>query len=148
MQFYKGKSYGTFGPTGPYLTLVDETIREAWRTLRLELRVNGEVRQSDLAENMVFKPGATLTEMSAMQDLHAGDLVVTGTPAGVAMQLPPAWVVRLVQMIPEHRRWPMFISRQKQSGRYLNLGDLVECSIRSEDGQLDLGMLSNRVQAV
>lgn len=147
MQFYKGKSYRTFGPTGPYLTLVDDALRRTWRDLKLELRVNGTRRQHDFARNMVFGPAATLSEMTQLQSLHTGDLIATGTPAGVALQLPPPWLVRLLQLIPEKRRWPMFIERQKKSGRYIEPGDLVECSIALEDGSVDLGTLSNRVSA-
>jgi 2-keto-4-pentenoate hydratase/2-oxohepta-3-ene-1,7-dioic acid hydratase in catechol pathway len=148
MQFYKGKSYRTFGPTGPYLTLVDDALRKGWRALRLESKVNGEIRQNDLAENMVFKPAVTLTEMTQLQSVRAGDLIATGTPAGVAMQLPPPWLVKLMQLVPENKKWPMFIRKQKKSGRYLEPGDLVECSIAADDGSVSLGKLSNRIQTI
>ncbi|MEM6928547.1 MAG: fumarylacetoacetate hydrolase family protein [Myxococcota bacterium] len=147
MQFYKGKSYRTFGPTGPWLTLVDDALRTRWRELRLELTVNGEVRQSEVASEMVFEPAESLTEWSALQTLRAGDLVATGTPSGVAMRLPAPWLVRLFQMIPERRRWPLFIGRQARSGRYLRDGDVVGCRIASDDGAFDLGTLENPVAA-
>lgn len=147
MQFYKGKSYRTFGPTGPYLTLVDDALREGWRELRLELKVNGQTRQNDLAQNMVFKPAETLTEMTHLQAVHAGDLIATGTPAGVAMQLPKPWQVKLVQLMPEKKKWQLFIGKQKKSGRFLEVGDLVECSIAADGGSVNLGKLSNRVQS-
>ena len=145
MQFYKGKSYRTFGPTGPYLTLVDDNLRKRWGELRLQLKVNGNTRQDSLASDMLFGPAATLTEMTQLQSFHVGDLIATGTPAGVAMQLPPPWLVRLMQLVPEKKKWPMFIARQKKSGRYLNDGDLVEASIIADDGSVHLGTLSNRV---
>ncbi|MEO0325727.1 MAG: fumarylacetoacetate hydrolase family protein, partial [Myxococcota bacterium] len=147
MQFYKGKSYRTFGPTGPYLTFVDDALRSSWADLRLELRVNGELRQADHARNMVYRPGATLTEMTSLQSLSAGDLIATGTPSGVALRLPAPWVVRLLQLVPEHLRWPMFIQRQKRSGRYLEAGDVVECTIAADDGRVHLGTLTNRIAA-
>ncbi|MEM7136074.1 MAG: fumarylacetoacetate hydrolase family protein [Myxococcota bacterium] len=146
MQFYKGKSYRTFGPTGPYLTLVDDLLRKRWRELRLALKVNGQTRQRDLAQNMVFKPAETLTEMTHLQSVRTGDLVATGTPSGVAMQIPSPLLVKLVQLLPEKRRWELFIKKQESSGRYLQAGDLVECAIATEDGILSLGTLSNRVE--
>ncbi|MEM8605761.1 MAG: fumarylacetoacetate hydrolase family protein [Myxococcota bacterium] len=147
MQFYKGKSYRTFGPTGPYLTLVDDALRKRWRELRLALKVNGQTRQSDLAQNMVFKPAETLTEMTYLQSVRAGDLVATGTPSGVAMQIPSPLLVKLVQLLPEKKRWELFVKKQKSSGRYLEVGDLVECAIATEDRSLNLGTLSNRIHA-
>jgi 2-keto-4-pentenoate hydratase/2-oxohepta-3-ene-1,7-dioic acid hydratase in catechol pathway len=97
---------------------------------------------------MVFKPAVTLTEMTQLQSVRAGDLIATGTPAGVAMQLPPPWLVKLMQLVPENKKWSMFIRKQKKSGRYLETGDLVECSIAADDGSVSLGKLSNRVQTI
>lgn len=147
MQFYKGKSYRTFGPTGPYLTFVDEALRDNWGNLRLQLEVNGETRQDDFAKNMVFPPAATLTEMTQLQSVHAGDLIATGTPAGVAMQLPPPALVKLVQLLPEQTKWKFFVKGQKKSGRFLETGDTVDCSIATDDGSAELGSLHNRVEA-
>ncbi|MBT8469794.1 MAG: fumarylacetoacetate hydrolase family protein, partial [Deltaproteobacteria bacterium] len=73
MQFYKGKSYRTFGPAGPYLTLVTREDLARFDALRLELSVNGETRQNSLASDMVHKPPATLTELSSFQNWEAGD---------------------------------------------------------------------------
>ncbi len=56
MQFYKGKSYRTFGPTGPYLTLVDAGELARFDDLVLRLWVNDELRQSSPARDMVHKP--------------------------------------------------------------------------------------------
>ncbi|MEO1058781.1 MAG: fumarylacetoacetate hydrolase family protein, partial [Actinomycetota bacterium] len=64
-QFYRAKSYRTFGPTGPFLTLVNADDLARFDELRLSLRVNGEPRQDALAAEMVHKPAASLTELSA-----------------------------------------------------------------------------------
>ncbi|MGB5810436.1 MAG: fumarylacetoacetate hydrolase family protein [Polyangiales bacterium] len=146
MQFYKGKSYRTFGPTGPYLTFVDDALRRGWGDLRLRLAVNGEPRQEDLAKHMVFQPAETLTEMTQLQSIRAGDLIATGTPAGVAMRIPPPILVKVLQLLPEKTKWGLFVKSQKRSGRYLENGDTVECSIASADGSIDLGTLRNRVE--
>ncbi|MEM9731362.1 MAG: fumarylacetoacetate hydrolase family protein [Myxococcota bacterium] len=145
MQFYKGKSFRTFGPTGPYLTWVDDDLRARWGDLRLRLSVNGETRQDDHAKNMVYPPSETLTEMTLLQSVRAGDLIATGTPSGVAMQIPSPILVKLIQLLPEKRKWKLFVKGQSRSGRYLENGDLVECSIQSSDGSVDLGTLKNRV---
>lgn len=146
MQFYKGKSYRTFGPTGPYLTFVDDALRARWGDLRLRLSVNGVSRQDDLAKNMVYPPAETLTEMSGLQSMQAGDLIATGTPAGVAMQIPSPLLVKLIQLLPEQKKWQLFVKGQKRSGRYLQHGDVVECSIQADDGSVHLGTLQNRVE--
>ena len=88
MQFYKGKSYRTFGPVGPYLTLVDAAELARFDELVLRLWVNDELRQSSPAADMVHKPVATLNELFALQDVRAGDLLATGTPGGCALQSP------------------------------------------------------------
>ncbi|MEM7434261.1 MAG: fumarylacetoacetate hydrolase family protein [Myxococcota bacterium] len=147
MQFYKGKSYRTFGPTGPFLTFVDDSLRRSWGDLRLRLAVNGQARQEDLAKNMVFGPAETLTEMTQLQSIRAGDLIATGTPAGVAMQIPSPVLVKVLQLLPDATKWKLFVKGQKKSGRFLERGDTVECSIVSDDGSVDLGSLRNRVEA-
>ena len=68
-QWYKGKSYRTFCPVGPYLAVPDEDEVARWRELRLSLSVNGEPRQDSLAGDMVFQPAATLTEFSQPGEL-------------------------------------------------------------------------------
>src|SRR6185312_10809660 len=95
-QWYKGKSYRTFCPVGPYLCVPGRDEVARWRELRLTLTVNGEMRQDGLAADMVFGPAATLTELSGLEHLDVGDLLLTGTPGGVALQPPPAVVQRLM----------------------------------------------------
>ena len=63
-QWYKGKSYATFCPVGPYLCIPEPDEVARWRELRLTLSVNGAVRQDSLAGDMVFGPAETLTEWS------------------------------------------------------------------------------------
>jgi 2-keto-4-pentenoate hydratase/2-oxohepta-3-ene-1,7-dioic acid hydratase in catechol pathway len=82
----KGKSADTFCPVGPWLVTPDEVGDPAG--LRLRLAVNGEVRQDGTPEDMVFGVGEVLAYVSRLMTLEPGDLVITGTPAGVAMGRP------------------------------------------------------------
>lgn len=145
MQFYKGKSYRTFGPAGPYLVLVGPEDLARFDALRLCLTVNGEVRQDALASDMVHKPAPTLTELSGLQDWQAGDLVATGTPGGCALQAPAAPIRMLAQVMPALSRQKLIRRVSRDNPRRLRAGDLVETSIRSDDGKLDLGTQRNKV---
>jgi 2-keto-4-pentenoate hydratase/2-oxohepta-3-ene-1,7-dioic acid hydratase in catechol pathway len=145
-QWYKGKSYPTFCPVGPYLCVPEPDEVARWRELRLTLSVNGAVRQDSLAGDMVFGPAATLTELSGLERLDVGDLVLTGTPGGVALQPPPALVQRLLGLLPDRRRWDLFVRSQSRSNLYLSPGDRIEASIRTADGALDLGTQHNRIR--
>ncbi|GIF13800.1 fumarylacetoacetate hydrolase family protein [Actinoplanes teichomyceticus] len=144
-QWYKGKSYPTFCPAGPYLCVPDPGEVRRWRELRLTLSVNGKVRQDGLAGDMVFGPAATLTELSGLERLGTGDLILTGTPGGCALQPPGAAAQRIAGLLPEEKRWDLFVKTQSRSSAYLQPGDLVEASIRTADGRLDLGVQRHRV---
>ena len=145
-QFYKGKSYRSFGPVGPWLCLLDAADMPRLAALELRLTVNGAVRQHDSTANMVFGPVATLNELARLHDLAAGDLIATGTPAGCALAVPSPAKQRLAALLPEARKWALFA--RAQAGRpYLQPGDVVEASIHSSDGVIDLGTQRNRVVA-
>lgn len=145
MQFYKGKSFRTFGPVGPYLCLTTPDDLARLGGLQLRLTVNGEIRQKDSASNLVFGPAETLTELSAVQNLYVGDLIATGTPAGCALSVPSPGRMRLAALLPERAKWRMFMNIQSGRRRYLKPGDLVESRIATADGQIDLGLQRNRV---
>jgi 2-keto-4-pentenoate hydratase/2-oxohepta-3-ene-1,7-dioic acid hydratase in catechol pathway len=146
-QFYKGKSFRTFGPVGPHLTLLDETNIDSIKQLRLTLTVNGQGRQDDTTANLVYGPAETLSELSRIQDFDAGDLLSTGTPAGCALAIPSPAKQRIAQLLPEKTRWALFFQIQSKRPQYLKPGDLVEARIRSVDGRIDLGVQRNRVVA-
>lgn len=147
MQFYKGKSYRTFGPAGPYLTLVDRQDLERFESLRLRLSVNGEARQNALTTDMVHRPPATLTELSGLQDWGAGDLLATGTPGGCAAKAPPKPVMMLAQVMSPARRQALVRRVARGNTRRLKPGDVVDASIATDDGAIDLGAQRNRVVA-
>jgi 2,4-diketo-3-deoxy-L-fuconate hydrolase len=147
MQFYKGKSFRTFGPVGPRLALFDAQDAPLLKQLTLRLSVNGELRQHDSTANLVHGPAATLTELSRVHDFQAGDLLATGTPAGCALSVPSPAKQRFAAMLPEQVKWKAFLATQARRSQYLKPGDVVEASIRSEDGRLDLGVQRNRIVA-
>jgi 2-keto-4-pentenoate hydratase/2-oxohepta-3-ene-1,7-dioic acid hydratase in catechol pathway len=145
MQFYKGKSFRSFGPVGPYLCLFEPGDLARLRQLDLVLTVNGVVRQSDSTANLVYGPAETLSELSGVQDLHAGDLLATGTPAGCALSVPSPARQRIAVLLPEAVKWKMFMKVQEGRSQYLKVGDVVEARIASPDGAIDLGRQRNLV---
>lgn len=145
MQFYKGKSYRTFGPVGPYLCLLDRQDISLLRKLDLRLTVNGETRQHDSTANLVYGPAETLTELTGVHDLFAGDLIATGTPAGCALSVPSPAKQRIASLFPEAMKWKFFMKVQASRPQYLKPGDIVEARIASKDGRIDLGVQRNKV---
>ena len=147
MQFYKGKSFRTFGPIGPWLCLLEAADMPYLKQLQLRLTVNGQVRQNDSTANLVHGPVATLNELAGVQDLEPGDLIATGTPAGCALTIPSPAKMRIAALLPEAKKWALFLKAQAARTQYLKVGDVVEASIRSADGKIDLGVQRNRVVA-
>ena len=145
-QWYKGKSYRTFCPVGPYLCVPDAGDVARWRDLRLTLSVNGQPRQDSLAGDMVFGPAETITEFSQLENFEVGDLLLTGTPGGVALQPPNPMVQRVLGLLPEGKKWQLFVTSQAKSSAYLRPGDKVVAAIRTADGALDLGTQHNTVR--
>ena len=145
-QWYKGKSYRTFCPVGPVLCVPDAGDVARWRDLRLTLSVNGQPRQDSLAGDMVFGPAETITEFSQLENFEVGDLLLTGTPGGVALQPPNPMVQRVLGLLPDGKKWQLFVTSQAKSSAYLKPGDKVVAAIRTADGALDLGTQHNTVR--
>jgi 2-keto-4-pentenoate hydratase/2-oxohepta-3-ene-1,7-dioic acid hydratase in catechol pathway len=82
-QWDKGKSCETFNPLGPWLVTADEVPDP--QALGLRLRVNGTVRQDGNTKNMAFGVAEIVRYLSQFMVLEPGDVVNTGTPAGVAL---------------------------------------------------------------
>ena len=97
----KGKSADTFAPIGPWLTTGDE-VRDP-QALEVWTTVNGESRQRGSTANMIFPVRQLVAYVSRFMSLRAGDILSTGTPAGVAHGMKPP--------------------------RYLQPGDVVEMGI-------------------
>jgi 2-keto-4-pentenoate hydratase/2-oxohepta-3-ene-1,7-dioic acid hydratase in catechol pathway len=144
-QFYEAKSYPTFTPVGPWLTLVDAADLNRLETLRLTLSVNGQVRQDSTVADMIVRPARALTLLSRFQPLAAGDLLLTGTPGGTALTAPPKLAEKLAALLPPTTRWKLFFRRQAGNPRYLHDGDLITATIATADRALDLGTQRTRV---
>ena len=86
-QWVKGKSCDTFAPLGPFLATPDE-IPDV-DSLRMWLTVNGETRQDGSTADMVFRVPFLVSYLSQFMSLMPGDIVSTGTPAGVGMGMKP-----------------------------------------------------------
>ncbi|GAB7028645.1 fumarylacetoacetate hydrolase family protein [Streptomyces sp. NPDC021749] len=85
-QWDLGKSCETFNPLGPWLVTPDEVGQP--QSLGLRLAVNGEVRQDGHTMDMIFPVGYLIHYLSQYMVLEPGDVINTGTPAGVALGLP------------------------------------------------------------
>jgi 2-keto-4-pentenoate hydratase/2-oxohepta-3-ene-1,7-dioic acid hydratase in catechol pathway len=91
-QWDKGKSCETFNPLGPWLVTADEVADP--QQLGLTLRVNGERRQNGNTSNMIFPVYEVVRYLSQFMVLQPGDVVNTGTPAGVGMGMDPPVYLR------------------------------------------------------
>lgn len=86
-QWVKGKSCDTFAPIGPYLVTADEISDP--HNLRLWLSVNGKMLQDSNTSDLVFKIPKLVSYISQYMSLLPGDVISTGTPAGVGLGLDP-----------------------------------------------------------
>jgi 2,4-didehydro-3-deoxy-L-rhamnonate hydrolase len=89
-QWVKGKSCDTFAPIGPFIATPDE-IRDP-HDLGMWLTVNGETRQKSSTANLIFNLPTLVSYVSQFMTLLPGDVISTGTPAGVGLGIKPAAV--------------------------------------------------------
>ncbi len=145
-QFYEAKSYPTFTPVGPALVLLDADELDRLSELKLVLKVNGEIRQDSDLTDMIYNPLQALQELSRFQSLAPGDLILTGTPGGTALKAPPKPVEIIGALLPPAAKWKAFFRAQAKNRSYLRDGDLLELTIRTRDGAIDLGTQKNKVR--
>ncbi|TVQ02622.1 MAG: FAA hydrolase family protein [Balneolaceae bacterium] len=100
-QWVKGKSCDTFAPIGPFLATTDEI--DDVDNLRLWLKVNGDLKQNGSTSDLIFRVPYLISYISQFMTLVPGDIISTGTPAGVGLGFNPP--------------------------QYLNAGDEVELGI-------------------
>ncbi len=86
-QWVKGKSCDTFAPIGPYLVTKDEI--EDVHNLNLWLKVNSETKQQGNTTDLIFNVPHLVSYLSQFMSLHPGDIISTGTPAGVGLGFDP-----------------------------------------------------------
>lgn len=84
----KGKGCDTFGPIGPWLVTKDE-IKDP-QNLKLWLKVNGELMQSGSTSEMIFGVAELVSYISQFSTLYPGDIITSGTPAGVGLSRKPS----------------------------------------------------------
>jgi 2-keto-4-pentenoate hydratase/2-oxohepta-3-ene-1,7-dioic acid hydratase in catechol pathway len=84
-QFTRGKSLDTFAPCGPWITTKDEISDP--QNLQIVTKVNGETRQNSSSSKMVISIEKIISSLSKIMTLESGDIISTGTPAGVAMSM-------------------------------------------------------------
>jgi 2-keto-4-pentenoate hydratase/2-oxohepta-3-ene-1,7-dioic acid hydratase in catechol pathway len=87
-QWARGKSFDTFAPVGPWIVTGDEIPDP--QVLAITTWVNGEVRQQSNTANMIFSVAQLVDFVSAVMTLEPGDILATGTPAGVGIFTKPA----------------------------------------------------------
>ncbi len=86
-QWTRGKSFDTFAPIGPCITTTDQMGNPD--SLWIRTRVNGELRQDSSTSNMVFNVYEIMSRLSQVMTLEPGDIIATGTPAGVGFAMKP-----------------------------------------------------------
>ena len=91
-QWTLGKNFDATGSMGPEFVTADELPAGA-SGLRITTRLNGEIVQDGNTEQLIFDVATLIEKLSAVMTLEVGDLIVTGTPAGVGMaRVPPLWM--------------------------------------------------------
>jgi 2,4-diketo-3-deoxy-L-fuconate hydrolase len=96
-QWTKGKSCDTFNPLGPFLLTADELPSTA--DLAMQLKVNGERRQSGNTGTMIFDVPTLVHYISQFMTLEPGDLISTGTPPGVGLGMKPPMYLKVGDVV-------------------------------------------------
>lgn len=91
-QFTRGKSFDSFAPCGPWITTSEEI--EDPQNLKLTTKVNGEIRQNSSTSKMFIKIPEIVSKISKVMTLEKGDIISTGTPAGVMLNKPNAMFLK------------------------------------------------------
>ncbi|MBF6223679.1 fumarylacetoacetate hydrolase family protein [Nocardia abscessus] len=138
-QFYEAKSYPTFTPVGPALVLLEADELKRFTDLRLRLWVNGGLRQDMTVADMIYRPLETLRVLTGFQRMDAGDLLLTGTPVGTAISAPAKPVEIIGSLLPPATKWKLFFKSQAKNMKYLHDGDVIEATVCTDDGAIDLG---------
>jgi 2-keto-4-pentenoate hydratase/2-oxohepta-3-ene-1,7-dioic acid hydratase in catechol pathway len=90
-QWTMGKNFDTFAPMGPWIVSADEI--EDPHNLNITLTINGETMQNSNTRELIFKIPETVEFLSNVMTLEPGDVILTGTPAGVGLsRKPPRWL--------------------------------------------------------
>ncbi len=97
LPWFRSKSFDTFGPIGPRIAEIDE-IKDP-HNLNIELKVNGETKQSSNTMYLLFKVPELLEYISKLFTLEPGDIIATGTPSGIGPMKPGDVIEAIIEKI-------------------------------------------------
>ena len=97
LPWFRSKSLDTFGPIGPRIASVDE-IQDP-HNLKIELKVNGEVKQSSNTKHLLFKIPDLMEYITSLFTMEPGDIIATGTPSGISPVLPGDLIEATIEKI-------------------------------------------------
>lgn len=148
LQWFRGKSFRTFCPTGPVLRLLEKhEVSATLKALSISLDCNGERRQAASSSMFIHPPANTITELSALMDLRIGDLILTGTPGGVIAQGSPAIMGILKDnLLNDAARREQFTTEMKRSARFLQAGDELVLAVQDDHANRKLGKQVSRIR--
>ena len=129
-----------------YAYLIDAADFEQLFTLQLKLSLNGQIKQSASTALLIHRPAQTLSDISTFADILTGDCLLTGTPGGVlaGVNLKVALAI-ILNMKDDAKRRKKFTQAQLAQTRFLEPGDILELSISTPDGTIDLGKQRNAI---
>lgn len=146
LQWFSGKSQRTFCPMGPVLYLMGEHDFDKLYSLQLTLKMNGQVKQSASTDLLIHRPAATLAELSTFVGFSSGDCLLTGTPGGVLVNADLKTGLAIVlNFKKDEKRRRKFTQAQLSHTRFLEPGDVLELSLKTPDGSIDLGCQRNEI---
>lgn len=119
------KSFPDFLAVGARIWCATAPQLDSWPELTLQTRVNGQIRQSASSQQMIYTPRQMLqfaAQAAPAGLLRKNDLVLTGTPAGVALSV-PRWMRRLAVCLPRRQRIRAALRANTDNSRFLNAGD-------------------------
>ena len=90
LPWYRSKNFDSFGPIGPRIVPCNEISDP--HNLSIQLKVNGQIKQSSNTKHMLFKIPQTLEYLSKFVTLKRGDIIATGTPSGIG-QIQPGDII-------------------------------------------------------
>eukprot|EP01065_Artemidia_motanka_P033514 TRINITY_DN404_c0_g1_i1.p2 TRINITY_DN404_c0_g1~~TRINITY_DN404_c0_g1_i1.p2 ORF type:complete len:413 (+),score=168.86 TRINITY_DN404_c0_g1_i1:60-1298(+) len=154
-QWVKGKGYRSFGPVGPFVGLVNSSA--AWAAVsssRVQLWVNGQLRQDANTADLIHDVAASLTEMSHAFDFRAGDVLMTGTPSGPVVgrdeagrpASPPKALRAFGQGILRDNLFKVLFRTLWSKRPWLRNGDVVTAALSNQRLGMHLGVTRNVIE--
>lgn len=139
-QLYQSKSYRGFCPTGPFVFLPDADDWKKLNQLELRMWVNDELKEENFTRLWKQQPHESLTELTKVIDLTAGDIFLTGGSPMSKVTPPSGMIEKLGGLLfSEEKRMNAFFQTLAKEGNYLNPGDSIRTTVTSADGTISLG---------